>query len=156
MTDTFSPEERSRIMSRIRSRGNAATELRFLKILRRHKIAGWRRGKPLPGKPDFVFTSARVAVFIDGDFWHGNPKGFRLPKSNLAYWRKKIASNRDRDKLVNRLLRSDGWRVVRFWQSSLVEEKAVLKRLRRYLNASPNGKGRELGQEQPTRPRSSR
>ena len=137
MTDTFSPEERSRIMSRIRSRGNAATELRFLEILKKHKIAGWRRGLPLAGRPDFAFPAARIAVFIDGDFWHGNPKGFRLPKSNLAYWRKKISSNRDRDKLVNRLLCSDGWRVVRFWQSSLKDVKAVVRRLRKAIDAGP-------------------
>jgi DNA mismatch endonuclease (patch repair protein) len=136
MTDTFSPLERSRIMSRIRSRGNAATELRFVDILRQHKIAGWRRGVPLPGKPDFAFPSVRVAVFIDGDFWHGNPKGFRLPKSNLAYWRKKIASNRERDKKVNRLLRIEGWRVLRFWQSRLADERSIVRRLRRSLAAS--------------------
>jgi DNA mismatch endonuclease (patch repair protein) len=144
MTDTFHPEERSRIMSRIRSSGNAATELRFLEILRKHKISGWRRGKPLPGKPDFVFVAARVAVFIDGDFWHGNPKGFRLPKSNLAYWRKKISSNRDRDKLVNRLLRTDGWHVVRFWQSRLSDEKAVVRRLHYALDCGVREKSAKV------------
>lgn len=81
MTDSFSREERSRIMSRIRSRGNLATEMRFIEIARKYRITGWRRGSKLPGHPDFVFPRERVVVFIDGDFWHGNPKKFRIPKS---------------------------------------------------------------------------
>jgi len=139
MTDMFSPQERSRIMSRIRSRGNAATELRFIRILRKNKLAGWRRNVLLVGKPDVVFPNARLAVFIDGDFWHGNPEGFRLPKSNLAYWRKKIASNRKRDKTVNHRLRSEGWQVLRFWQSRLADEKFVVKRLCGLLGTAPQG-----------------
>jgi DNA mismatch endonuclease (patch repair protein) len=136
MTDMFTPQERSRIMSRIRSRGNAATELRFIEILKMHKITGWRRSAKLPGQPDFVFRTARVVVFIDGDFWHGNPKGFRLPRSNLDYWTKKILSNRRRDRRVNRQLRSQGWKILRFWQSALKNENAVASRLWRVLRTS--------------------
>lgn len=135
MTDTFSREERSRIMSRIRSRGNVATEIRFIEILRKHKITGWRRGMKLPGHPDFVFPSERLVVFIDGDFWHGNPRKFRLPKSNLSYWEKKILGNRQRDRKINRLLRERGWKVYRFWQSSLQSEVVVVSRLKRGLLA---------------------
>lgn len=141
MTDTFTREERSRIMSRIRSRGNAATELRLVEILQANKITGWRRHVDLPGRPDFVFRNEHVAVFVDGDFWHGNPRRFRLPKSNVKYWEKKILSNRERDKRVSRELRDRGWVVVRFWQSSLKNEKAVVRRLERYLKGgirSPN------------------
>lgn len=134
MTDMFIPQERSRIMSRIRSRGNAATELRFVEILKNHKIVGWRRGMPLPGKPDFVFPSVRVAVFIDGDFWHGNPKSFRLPKTNVAYWRAKIDGNRRRDRKINAILRLRGWKVIRFWQSSLNKEYLVVRRLKHILD----------------------
>ena len=134
MTDAFTPEQRSRIMSKIRSRGNAATELRFVQILRTYQFKGWRRGAKLPGKPDFVFQRERVAVFVDGDFWHGNPRKFRLPKSNLSYWSKKILSNRARDKRINNELRMGGWIVLRFWQTSLKNEKVVISRLRRCLN----------------------
>lgn len=133
MTDTFSREERSRIMAKIRSRGNAATELRFIEILRKHKISGWRRGVELFGKPDFVFPSKKLAVFIDGDFWHGNPRKFRLPKSNLSYWEEKILRNRRRDRQVNRFLRKKGWKVCRFWQSSLKSEATVVLKLKRNL-----------------------
>lgn len=133
MTDTFTREERSRIMSRIRSRGNVATELRLVEILRANKITGWRRHVDLPGHPDFVFRKEHVAVFVDGDFWHGNPRRFRLPKSNVKYWKKKILSNRERDKRINRELRGRGWVVVRIWQSSLKNEMAVVRRLDKYL-----------------------
>ena len=67
MTDTFTKKERSEIMSRIRSRGNAATELRFIAILKKYKISGWRRNVRLPGNPDFVFRRERLVVFIDGE-----------------------------------------------------------------------------------------
>lgn len=135
MTDMFSREERSRIMSKIRSRGNSATELRFIEIMRKHKIFGWWRGIKLPGQPDFVFPRERLVVFIDGDFWHGNPRKFRLPKSNVKYWTQKILSNKRRDIRINRLLRSRGWSVFRFWQSSLKNEMAVVSKLTRGLRA---------------------
>jgi len=130
MTDMFTKKKRSEIMSRIRSRGNAATELRFIEIMRLQRISGWRRGSKLPGQPDFVFPKDRVAVFIDGDFWHGNRREFRLPRSNLRYWRKKILSNKERDRRVNSTLRAEGWRVLRFWQSSLARKATVTARLR--------------------------
>ena len=133
MTDCFDPQQRSRNMSRIRSHGNYSTELRFIKLMRQYKISGWRRKSPLIGRPDFVFTKQKVAVFIDGDFWHGNPKKFRLPKSNCDYWEQKIAGNRTRDKTVNKTLRFEGWRVLRIWESSLKDEEAVIARLQMLL-----------------------
>jgi DNA mismatch endonuclease (patch repair protein) len=133
MTDVFTRDERSRIMSRIRSRGNESTELRFIRILRKHKITGWRRGSVLPGKPDFVFKGARVVVFVDGDFWHGNPRKFRVPKSNVDYWAPKIEATRRRDATNNRQLRKLGWRVLRFWESGLRKERAVAAKIKRAL-----------------------
>lgn len=144
MTDTFRREERSRLMSRIRSSGNAATEIRFIAIARSHKISGWRRGSTLPGRPDFIFPRERVAVFIDGDFWHGNPRNFRLPKSNIDYWREKILSNQRRDRRVNRALRARGWRVRRFWQSSLKRECVIVWRLRQALQQAEAPKRRSF------------
>jgi DNA mismatch endonuclease, patch repair protein len=135
----FSRDERSRIMSRIRSRGNEATELRFISILKKHKISGWRRGVKLPGRPDFVFPAHRLVVFIDGDFWHGNPRKFRLPKSNLQYWEEKILGNRKRDCRINRCLRNSGWKVYRFWQSTLKSEASVVSRLKKGLTEDNEG-----------------
>jgi DNA mismatch endonuclease (patch repair protein) len=133
MADTFTPEVRSACMSRIRSTGNRTTELKFIAVLRAAKITGWRRGSKLFGKPDFVFPFVRVAVFIDGDFWHGNPKKRRLPKSNIEYWTRKIESNKKRDRLVSRTLRRRGWRVLRIWESDLRNTDAVCCRIRRFL-----------------------
>jgi DNA mismatch endonuclease (patch repair protein) len=100
-----------------------------MRLLRRSRIRGWRRGSKLFGKPDFVFYKRKIAVFIDGDFWHGNPKRYRLPKTNRLYWGKKIGSNKVRDRLVNRTLRKDGWTVIRFWESDLRDEQAVAAKL---------------------------
>jgi DNA mismatch endonuclease (patch repair protein) len=121
-------------MARIRSTGNYTTELRFIEVMRNHKICGWRRGIKLPGRPDFVFAKRKVAVFIDGDFWHGNPKRFRLPKSNCQYWEQKILGNKERDRKINGELRRLGWRVVRFWESSLGDEEILVAKLKRLLD----------------------
>lgn len=129
MADMFSRQKRSAVMACIRSKGNRTTELRFVRILRRYGIKGWRRGCKLFGRPDFVFWKSKVVVFIDGDFWHGNPKKFRIPKSNCAYWQKKILGNRARDRLVTRTLRKEGWTVVRIWESELRDEEAIAARL---------------------------
>jgi DNA mismatch endonuclease (patch repair protein) len=98
-----------------------------------HGSPPWRRRCKLPGRPDFVFTKRKVAVFIDGDFWHGNPKKFRLPKSNCAYWQQKIVGNKKRDREINNELRRLGWRVLRFWESSLKDEEAIAGKLKLLL-----------------------
>lgn len=129
MVDMFTKEKRSSIMSGIRSKGNSLTELRLIAIMKRFRITGWRRNIKLPGKPDFVFRQARVVIFVDGDFWHGNPKCYRLPKSNIEYWKQKIEGNVARDKRNTRTLRSLGWRVIRIWQSALCDEEAVAAKI---------------------------
>jgi DNA mismatch endonuclease, patch repair protein len=149
MADMFSVQQRSVIMGRIRSRGNQATELEFIRLLRKHRISGWRRGSSLPGKPDFVFAACRLVVFIDGDFWHGNPRKFRLPKSNMPYWTEKILGNRRRDRRINRVLRADGWHVVRFWQSSLINEARTVRRLRQALETAIAKQKRALDEAAP-------
>jgi DNA mismatch endonuclease (patch repair protein) len=87
--------------------------------MRDHGVKGWRRGSQLVGKPDFIFATAKLAVFVDGCFWHGHPNLGRLPAANRSYWSKKIARNKARDKRVNRSLRNQGWRVIRIWESDL-------------------------------------
>jgi DNA mismatch endonuclease (patch repair protein) len=119
--DVFTKAKRSEVMSRIRGRGNKETELALASLLRRHRIWGWRRQQPLFGKPDFVFCLARVAVFVDGCFWHRCPKHSNLPANNRAFWKKKMASNKARDQRVNRTLRKKGWRVVRIWEHDLAK-----------------------------------
>jgi DNA mismatch endonuclease (patch repair protein) len=130
--DTFNRRERSWIMAQVRSAGNRSTERRLLAVLRQQGITGWRRSFPLFGKPDFTFPRGMVAVFVDGCFWHGHPRRCRIPKSNRAYWLKKIARNVKRDKLVTRTLEKKGWRVIRIWEDS-VNKASTVARLRKAL-----------------------
>jgi DNA mismatch endonuclease (patch repair protein) len=96
--------------------GNAATELRLIAIFRANGITGWRRRSALFGKPDFVFPIERVALFVDGCFWHGCSIHGTIPKTNAAFWQTKIERNMSRDKLVGRRLKASKWFVVRIWQ----------------------------------------
>jgi len=137
MTDVFTKAKRSDVMSRIRGRGNKNTELALMRLLRRHRVVGWRRHQPVFGKPDFVFPKAKVAVFVDGCFWHGCPKHFSPPANNRAFWRRKLAANQARDRRVNRSLRKEGWRVVRIWEHALVKRGAVcVRRIKAALEAA--------------------
>jgi DNA mismatch endonuclease (patch repair protein) len=125
MPDVFSKSKRSAVMAAIRSKGNKDTELVLVKLLRADGIRGWRRHVVLPGTPDFVFRRQRVAIFIDGCFWHGCSLHSRPPKSNQDYWSAKLARNRRRDRAVSRLLRKAGWRVLRIWEHDLTRKRAA-------------------------------
>jgi DNA mismatch endonuclease (patch repair protein) len=133
--DVFTKRKRSEVMSRVRGRGNKATELALIALLRRRRITGWRRNQRVFGKPDFVFQKLRVALFVDGCFWHGCPRHATKPKNNAAFWRRKFAANKTRDLLVNRTLRKRGWRVLRIWQHELgrKHEARLFQRIRRRL-----------------------
>jgi DNA mismatch endonuclease (patch repair protein) len=131
MTDVFTKAKRSEVMSRIRSKGNARTELRLIAIMKEAGITGWRRHQAVFGRPDFVFRPAKVAVFVDGCFWHGCPKCYRRPKSNRKFWDAKWARNRARDAEVTKALRKAGWRVVRIWEHQLKQPGRVVWRLGR-------------------------
>lgn len=151
MADVFPKSKRSEIMSRVRSRENAATELAFVMLLRRYHIAGWRRGARVFGHPDFVFPKQRLTVFVDGCFWHGCPQHATQPASNRTFWKRKLARNRRRDRLVSRTLKNSGWRVLRVWQHDLLRknEQNLLRRLRRAMeapkkNAAPNADPRRV------------
>ena len=121
MVDVFTTAKRSAVMSLIRSRSNRATELRLIALMREHRITGWRRNALVFGKPDFVFRAAKLAVFVDGCFWHGcpKPKHSPSPKTRAAWWAAKLSRNKDRDRLVARTLRKQGWKVVRIWECDL-------------------------------------
>ncbi|MGO9245727.1 MAG: very short patch repair endonuclease [Verrucomicrobiia bacterium] len=125
MTDVLSKQKRSQVMGAVHATGNRDTELRLVAILRKHRITGWRRHLNLPGKPDFAFPTVRLAVFVDGCFWHGCRWHCRMPKSRQSFWRPKLARNKARDGEVGRLLRKRGWLVLRFWEHSLRESEKV-------------------------------
>ncbi len=138
MADVFTRKKRSEVMSRIRSRGNLSTEMRMIALMREHGIKGWRRHRRLPGRPDFVFMRERVAVFVDGCFWHGCPVHYVVPRTAAGFWRAKISGNRDRDRRNSRMLGKLGWRVVRLWEHDFKKGgRAVIAiaKIRAYLGA---------------------
>ena len=130
VTDVFTRAQRSAVMARVRGRGNASTELRTIGLLRAAGITGWRRKSRIFGKPDFVFQKARVAVFVDGCFWHGCPRCKRVPTSSVSFWRTKIQGNIKRDKKVSCQLRKEGWKVVRVRECRLSTPTRFLNHLK--------------------------
>lgn len=139
MSDVFTKEKRSAVMALIRGSGNKDTELRMIALFRALGISGWRRNSTLFGKPAFVFTKERVAVFVDGCFWHRHAgcKFSYTPKSRIEFWLPKFERNVARDRVVTRTLRKAGWRVVRIWECDFVAKRQarVLQRLRAALNS---------------------
>jgi DNA mismatch endonuclease (patch repair protein) len=135
MADVFSKSKRSDVMSHIRGGGNRDTELALKEVFHELGINGWRRNQSLLGHPDFVFRRQRIAVFVDGCFWHCCPRHHAWPKNNALFWRKKLESNRVRDRDVNRGLREKGWRVLRIWEHELKAKSrhALVTRLGRYF-----------------------
>lgn len=138
VSDVFTKAKRSEVMATVRSRGNRTTELRLASILRRAGITGWRRHQPLPGKPDFSFRCQRLAIFVDGCFWHGCPRHLRMPRGNRLYWKRKINRNMRRDRQNTRRLRDAGWRVLRFWEHALRSPESVASRIAAKLAIEQN------------------
>jgi len=126
MTDIFTPQKRSEIMSRIRSSGTDP-EKRMLAILQ--VVLGKRRRidvnrLDLPGQPDILIPSLSIAVFVDGCFYHSCPIHGHVPKSRLRYWGPKLKRNLARDRANRRALRSRGYSVWRFWEHDLKAQNA--------------------------------
>jgi len=120
--DTFSPEKRSEIMKRVKST-DTSIEIKLRKELWRNGVRGWRtHSKNVPGKPDIIFRKKKVAIFIDGCFWHGCPVCDRSPKSGNAYWENKISRNMARDRKYNELLINNGWLVIRLWEHEVTKD----------------------------------
>lgn len=143
MPDVFTKEKRSAVMSRIRARGNKGTELLFAKLLRKHRIHGWRRHVNLTGRPDFIFRNQRIAIFIDGCFWHGCPKHANMPVNNRELWMQKLSGNKRRDRLVNRTLKQRGWSVIRIWEHELAGmANRSLDQVRRLIQGRQTGGNR--------------
>jgi len=104
-------------MSKIRYK-DTKIELRLRKAIYDSGLRGYRLNYKLLGKPDVVFTRYKVAVFCDGEFWHGRYYNEKRHKYK-EYWLKKIKYNMDRDKKINRKLRRSGWSVIRLWESNI-------------------------------------
>jgi DNA mismatch endonuclease (patch repair protein) len=114
MTDTRTPEQRRRIMAAVRSR-DTSPEVALRRGLYAAGVRGWRcHRRDLPGTPDIAFGRARLAVFVDGAFWHGHPSRHKPGRSG-RYWDEKIERNVARDRRVDQELGDAGWEVIRLW-----------------------------------------
>ena|SRR5581483_4915385 len=122
MSDIFSKVKRSEVMSRIRGLKNKSTELALIRIFRIYRITGWRRHYAVFGKPDFTFPQQRLAVFVDGCFWHFCRIHAKLPENNRDFWHRKLRANMARDRLVNRTLKKNGWKITRIWEHELAQK----------------------------------
>lgn len=120
--DTVNPKERSRIMAKVKGQGNKSTELKLIKFFKEYNIKGWRRKYPLTGNPDFVLSKCRLAIFVDGCFWHGCKNHCRIPESNRQYWVSKIDKNIKRDKKINKELKENQWMIIRIWEHELKKD----------------------------------
>jgi DNA mismatch endonuclease (patch repair protein) len=135
--DVFTKKKRSAVMAAIRGRGNRSTERTFAALLRCARLRGWTlHSTEVVGKPDFYFRESRVAVFVDGCFWHGCPKCFRAPRQNANFWAAKISRNRKRDRTVGRVLRRQGVRVFRIWEHDVEARSQKIERVMKVLKAS--------------------
>lgn len=135
MADVFDSKKRSDIMSKVRSNNNKSTELALIKFFKENHITGWKRNYPVKGHPDFVFLDKKIAIFVDGCFWHGHDCRNTRPSDNAEYWQKKRERNIKHDKEVTALFENRGWTVIRIWEcelknknrSALINKLSILK-----------------------------
>jgi DNA mismatch endonuclease, patch repair protein len=133
--DRVTKRVRSQIMASVGSRGNRTTEKRMAAILWKAGLRGYRKHWRVLGKPDFAWPGRKIALFVDGCFWHGCKRCNRPSKSNVAFWRHKVLQNQMRDKRISRRLRSEGWKVLRVWECRVTSD-LTLKRIRETLAAA--------------------
>lgn len=119
MADIFEKEKRSKIMSAVHSKQNKTTEIRLIKIFKENGIIGWRRNYKVKGHPDFVFPDKKIAIFVDGCFWHGHDCRNTRPADNAEFWQKKRERNMRHDKEITALFEKRGWMVIRIWECEL-------------------------------------
>lgn len=135
MADVFDSKKRSDIMSKVRSNNNKSTELALIKFFKENNITGWKRNYPAKGHPDFVFLDKKIAIFVDGCFWHGHDCRNTRPSDNAEYWQKKRERNIMHDKEVTAMFENRGWTVIRIWEcelkhknrSALINKLSILK-----------------------------
>lgn len=128
MVDNLTPEDRKKTMRAVKGKGTRL-ERRLFAMLAGMGLKGWRKNaNDILGKPDAVFPANKVAIFIDGCFWHGCPICNRkLPETNREYWSKKINRNVELAKYHNQKLADDGWSVIRIWEHEVKDKDAFYK-----------------------------
>ncbi len=135
MADVLTPEQRHRNMASIRSR-DTKPEIKVRRLL--HGL-GYRfklHGAGLPGKPDIILPRHRKIIFVNGCFWHMHRcrYGKVMPKTNVAFWKKKRLQNRQRDIKTTKNLRIQGWQVLTLWECQIKDDKKFKKMLLGFLN----------------------
>lgn len=137
MSDVFDNKKRSEIMKKVRSKNNKSTELKLIELFRKNDIKGWHRNYKVKGHPDFVFLDKKVAIFVDGCFWHGHDCRNTRPADNADYWQKKRERNILHDKQVTKLFENRGWIVLRIWECELKKcnQQQTLLRIQKALKS---------------------
>jgi DNA mismatch endonuclease (patch repair protein) len=143
MADHLTPEQRSRAMKRVKLK-DGPLERSIQNELRARGLKFHRHVRNLPGRPDIVFPKEQVAIFVDGDFWHG----YRLPsweKKLSPFWREKLRTNRKRDRRNFRKLRASEWKVVRIWEHQLkLNVRSCVERILRVLKSNGRGAAKRM------------
>ncbi|MEY8575041.1 very short patch repair endonuclease [Oscillospiraceae bacterium 21-37] len=138
MADIFDKQQRSQIMRKVKSSGNKSTELRLISVFKENNISGWRRNYAVKGHPDFVFLKMKIAVFVDGCFWHGHDCRNTTPSDNKEYWDRKRQRNIQHDREVTAIFEARGWTVIRIWECELKKKNVtiLLKKLEPLLSSN--------------------
>jgi DNA mismatch endonuclease (patch repair protein) len=142
MTDVFTPEKRSAVMRRVKSRDT--TPERLVRSLLTELGVRYRLHRTdLPGKPDIVMAGRKLAILIHGCFWHGHDctRGARVPKANQDYWLAKVARNRARDADTVAKLNAMGWRAETLWECQMKDKAALKQRLATLIGSGGEPQG---------------
>mgnify|MGYP001565907619 FL=1 len=131
MSDNLKPDDRKRTMQAVKSKGTRL-EKRLFAMLAGMGISGWKKNvKDIAGKPDVAFLNQKIAIFVDGCFWHGCPHCHRkLPETNHEYWERKIKRNVELAESYNEQLSRDGWTVIRIWEHEIKDIAKLKPRLK--------------------------
>lgn len=131
--DVKSKEDRSKNMAAIRNQ-DTKPEIKLRKALFKEGFR-YRVRHKLPGKPDIIFPGRKIAIFVDGCFWHGCPYCYKEPSDNKEFWKNKLVVNKKRDCEVNEILEAKGWIVLRFWEHEIKKDiEDVVSMIKRSLN----------------------
>ena len=132
MSDIFDKSKSSEIMKKVRSKNNKSTELKLIQIFKENNIHGWRRNYKVKVHSDFVFLNKKIAIFVDGCFWHGHNFRNTKPKENQEYWDKKRERNMKHDKEITEYFENRGWTVIRIRECELknINRQIVYEKLK--------------------------
>ena len=133
MTDCFNKKKRSNIMSKIKCK-DTKLEIRIRKALYANNIRYRKNSTKFLGKPDIINKKRKFIIFVNSCFWHGCSIHYRVPKSNIEYWRNKIQGNIKRDKKVDRYYIKNGWKIFRIWEHDLKNKNSEYKIIKKIIS----------------------